>query len=87
MSDMILRIREPTFALAILLASFFPSHLTSLARAQTAPLKGMQLDALNNYNNALNHFRSVLNERRAQISASSHYHLDQARPSTLPGMI
>jgi hypothetical protein len=74
MSDMILRIRaiasKPTFALAILLASFFPSHLTSLARAQTAPLNGMQLDALNKYNNALNHFRSVLNDRRAQIGAN-----------------
>ena len=30
----------------------------------------MQLDALNKYNNALNHFRSVLSDRRAQISAN-----------------
>jgi hypothetical protein len=43
-------------------------QLISSAQAQSVPLTKMQLDALQRYNDALNHFRSLLNERRAQIS-------------------
>ncbi len=62
--------RVITFALALFLASYFLNEFVSSAQAQSAPLNRMQLDALNKYNNALNRFKSVLSEQRAQIRAN-----------------
>jgi hypothetical protein len=42
----------------------------SLARGQPAALTKSQSDALNKYNNALNDFKSILGQRRAQINSS-----------------
>jgi hypothetical protein len=41
----------------------------SPAQAQPAALTNAQSDALNTYNNAVSQFKSILNERRAQINA------------------
>jgi hypothetical protein len=41
----------------------------SPAQAQQAALTNAQSDALNTYNNAVSQFKSILNERRAQINA------------------
>ena len=48
-------------------ASFI--SLISPAMSQPAPLTKAQSDALNTYNDAVNHFKSVLSERRAQIDS------------------
>jgi hypothetical protein len=53
-------------------------RLISTAQGETAAPAKSQADALNAYNNALNEFRSVLGQRRAQINAH------QALPN-LPG--
>ena len=46
-------------------------HLGFISRAEGQPvaLTKSQSDALNAYNNALNHFKSILSQRRAQINA------------------
>ena len=44
--------------------------LITSAQAQSGALNTTQLNTLNKYNDALNHFKSVLSERRAQISAN-----------------
>jgi hypothetical protein len=61
-------------ATALIAASMSNARLTSLAKmssAQAAPaaLSKAQADALETYNNTVAQFRSVLNERRAQIEA------------------
>ncbi len=74
-----IRARGVTFALAILFTQSFPhivdlviniGQIISSAQAQSVPLTKMQMDALSRYNNALNHFKSVLTERRAQINTN-----------------
>lgn len=57
-------------ALSLTVFSVTIGLLTSSALAQSVPLNTTQLDALNKYSHALNHFKSVLTERRTQISAS-----------------
>ena len=42
----------------------------SLAQSEPAPLTKSQSDALNTYNNAVNDFRSILGQRRAQINSN-----------------
>jgi hypothetical protein len=42
----------------------------SPARGQPGALTKTQSDALNNYNNALDHFKSILGQRRAQINSN-----------------
>ena len=64
------------FVIAREMASVLPIFLTSMgllitsAQAQSGALNTTQLNTLNKYNDALNHFKSVLSERRAQISAN-----------------
>jgi hypothetical protein len=49
-----------------------PGHpsFTSPARGQPIAVAKKQSDALNTYNNALSHFKSILGERRAQINSN-----------------
>jgi hypothetical protein len=53
----------------ILVASVVEPHLMSSAQAAAATLSQSQTDALDAYNNAVVQFKSILNERRAQIDA------------------
>jgi hypothetical protein len=67
-----------TAATSLILAKIGNLGLMSLARGQPAALTKSQSDALNTYTNALNGFRSILRQRRAQID------LKQRLPN-LPG--
>ncbi len=60
--------RGTASVLAIYLTSM--GLLISCAQAQSVALNTTQLNALNKYSDALNHFKSVLSERHAQISAN-----------------
>jgi hypothetical protein len=56
-------------------ASLVPANIGNLsfispARGQPAALTKSQLDALNAYNNAVNNFKSILSQRRAQIKSN-----------------
>jgi hypothetical protein len=53
----------------VLVASIVEPHLMSSAQAAAATLSQSQTDALDAYNNAVVQFKSILNERRAQIDA------------------
>jgi hypothetical protein len=53
----------------VLVASVVEPHLMSSAQAAAATLSQSQTDALDAYNNAVVQFKSILNERRAQIDA------------------
>src|SRR5712671_4821033 len=46
--------------------------LISPAMAQPGALTKQQSDALNTYNNAVNNFKSILGQRRAQINSNQH---------------
>jgi hypothetical protein len=55
--------------------SLFPANIGNLsfispAQGQPAALTKSQSDALNTYNNAVNHFKSILSQRRAQINSN-----------------
>jgi hypothetical protein len=56
-------------------ASFVPADIGNLsfispAEGQPAALTKSQSDALNTYNNAVNYFKSILSQRRAQINSN-----------------
>jgi hypothetical protein len=53
----------------VLVASIVEPHLMSSAQAAAATLSQSQTDALDAYNNAVVQFKSILNERSAQIDA------------------
>jgi hypothetical protein len=53
----------------ILVASVVEPHLMTTPQAAAATLSQSQTDALDAYNNAVVQFKSILNERRAQIDA------------------
>jgi hypothetical protein len=54
---------------APVLANIGTFSFISLAQGQPAELTKLQTDAFHAYNSALDHFRSILNERRAQINS------------------
>jgi hypothetical protein len=56
-------------ALLFMPANIGPLSVMSIAQGQPAALTKSQSDALNAYNNAINGFKSVLKERRAQTNA------------------
>jgi hypothetical protein len=60
---------KAVLALGILLAPPGAAHFMPPAMAQPVPPAKKQPDALNAYNNALSHFKSVLRERRGQIDS------------------
>src|ERR1700726_1739935 len=57
-------------ALGILLTPPSDPNFAPPAMAQPIALAKKQSDALNAYNNALSHFRSILGERRRQINSN-----------------
>ena len=57
------------FTISWLLAGIGDLSFISRARGQPAALTGSQSDALNNYNNAVHDFKSLLSQRRAQINS------------------
>ena len=56
-------------AVSLLSAPIGDVSLISSAKSQSSTLTASQSDALHDYDNALDHFKSVLSERRAQINA------------------
>jgi hypothetical protein len=57
-------------AMALVAPNIAKLGLISSAEGQSATVTKSQSDALNKYNNALSHFRSVVSERRAQIDSN-----------------
>jgi hypothetical protein len=65
------RRRELTMAVtSLILAKIGNLSFMALAQGQPAALTKSQSDALNTYNNAVNDFRSILSQRRAQITSN-----------------
>src|SRR6266581_6836293 len=69
---------KAALALGIFLTPPGNLSFTSPAVGQPIALAKKQSDALNTYNNALSHFKSILGERRRQIDSNQ-------RPPNLPG--
>src|SRR5882724_13654040 len=64
------RTTRAALALGILLTPPGVPDFTPPAMAQPVALAKKQSDALNTYNNALSHFKSILGERRGQINSN-----------------